>query len=350
MPAGAQISPTLFELIASRLGYDRIRPSIPRSPHPIVTVAVVLVAGDFAIQGAKEALGYPAALFVNPLWVIQPALILVGAFGVVYVRKRYAAALEEIDYRNRTANPEQFHRLVPLWVPAGLYVFAFCLRAWGLYSVGLEAIFEVGGVPELLGVTVIMLGYSLIVAEFVAVYLGAMMLVPRRIRRSDFKLDFLDPEGLGGLRPVGELAKTAYYFVVLGLVGFLLMVYGPGILGELFRNPYPDPGIVENAVFTAAWLLTIATMAYGFAQLHLFMKREKRAELHRLNRRTHDVVEDRFDVENLEIIDETTFKDLRQRMEYVDGTREYPTTFAMWSQILISLILPKALQMVLEAV
>lgn len=66
MPAGAQISPTLFKLIANRLGYDRIRPHLPASPHPIVTVAVVLVVVDFAIQGAKESLGYTAALFQTP--------------------------------------------------------------------------------------------------------------------------------------------------------------------------------------------------------------------------------------------------------------------------------------------
>jgi hypothetical protein len=349
MADGANVAPTLFERVATRLGYDSIRPAIPFSPHPLVLFAVLLVTVDFlVVQVAKEALGYTAILFQNPAWLILPSLVLVGAFAVVFLRRRYARALHEIDYLNRTDNPERFHTLAPLWLSVAFYVVAIVHRAWRVSTFGLEGMVQVGGVPEVVGVALIGLGYNIVLVEFLVAYAGIMLLLPRRIRRTDFKLDFLDPEGLGGLRPIGELAKTAYYFIVVGLVGFLVYVYAPVLLGEFFQNPYTNPGIVTNVLFTVAWLLTIATMAYGLAQIHWFMKRERRAELRRLNRRVHDVVDDRFDVDEFEITDEETFEDLRQRMEYVDGTREYPTTFTMWSQIAISVLLPQVMQLAVQ--
>lgn len=194
------------------------------------------------------------------------------------------------------------------------------------------------------------LGYGIIFAEFLATYIGILVYFPRRIRRTDFKINFLDPEGLGGLRPAGELMKSAYYFAVFGLIGFAIMLYGPSIINNLTGSPYSDPGLVQDMLFTSVWILAIGTMVYGLSQIHWFMKRTKRRELTRLDREARELVKDPFDMERFEVKNEKKYDEIRQRMEYVNNTQEYPTTFTMWIQISIGIILPKAIQILLSSV
>ena len=103
-------------------------------------------------------------------------------------------------------------------------------------------------------------------------------------------------------------------------------------------------------LFTLAWLLAIGLVGYGLAQIHWFMKREKRKELTKLDRKARKMVDKPFEIQNLEITDEEKYDELRMRMNYINNTREYPTTFTMWAQLSIGVILPKAIQMLLSTV
>jgi hypothetical protein len=40
-------------------------------------------------------------------------------------------------------------------------------------------------------------------------------------------------------------------------------------------------------------------------------------------------------------------EDLRERIQQISETREYPATFSIWSQLLLSIAIPKAIQLVL---
>ncbi|MEF8801572.1 MAG: hypothetical protein V5A56_11175 [Halolamina sp.] len=162
---------------------------------------------------------------------------------------------------------------------------------------------------------VLPLGYGVIFSEFLATYVGILIYFPRKIRRTDFKINFLDPEGLGGLRPVGELMKSAYYFLMVGLIAFVVVLYGPSILDGLTGSSYPDPGLVQDLLFTLVWLLGIGTMGYGLSQIHWFMKSEKREQLTKLDREARELVEDPFELESFEIRDENAFDDIRRRTE-----------------------------------
>ena len=144
--------------------------------------------------------------------------------------------------------------------------------------------------------------------------------------------------------------KTSYYFIVAGLIIWLFIVYGPFILGQFFDTQLSRPGFIINSAFTGAWLLSIATMAYGLSQLHRYMKSEKRKELTRLDRQARKHVENPFNLQAYNVTDEQKFDDFRRRMDYVNATKEYPTTFTMWSQIAISVLLPQALQLTVQTV
>lgn len=340
---------TLFEQIAYRLGFDRVENRIPNLPHPLICWGIALFVIDLVIlQAFKELAGYQATFYINPTWVIQPVLGLLAPFVVVYLHNRYEAVLVEIDVEARTSNPERFETLTPRKLRFGFYTILIIYSLWQfIINTGVNTITQIGGVAELIGVAVVLpLGYGIIFAEFLATYIGLMIYLPRKIKQTDFRLNFLDPEGLGGLRPVGEIMKSSYYFVVFGLISYVVMLYGPSIIGSLSGSPYPDPGLMEDLLFTLVWLLTIGTMVYGLSQIHWFMKRMKREELTELDREARELVEDPFDMGSFEITDEDKYDEIRQRMEYINNTQEYPTTFTMWVQILIGLILPKAVQLV----
>lgn len=342
---------TLFERIIARLGLGHLADDKSRIPHPFIIWGIGTFIVDLVVlQAAKELAGYPATFLTNPTWIIQPILGLLAPFVVVFLHTRYGAVLEEIDLTARTSNPERFETLTPHSLRAGFYLILAGYTLWQfLFNMELSTITEIGGLAEMVGVVVVLpLGYGIIFSEFLASYLGIVLFFPRKLRKSDFQLNFLDPESLGGLRPAGELMKTAYYFLVFGLIGFLVMLYGPAILTPLTGSPYPEPGLVVDLLFTLVWVLSIATMVYGLSQLHWFMKKAKREELVRLDRELRDTVEDPFDMSTFRISDEKSFEETQQRVKYVTNTQEYPTTFTMWVQILIGLVLPKTVQLLLS--
>lgn len=345
-----RVTETLFERIANRLGFERMQERVSWLPHPLICWGFgVFVLDLIVLQALKEFTGYTATFLVNPMWAIQPGLILFASIVVVYLHDRYRAVLEEMDVTARTTDPERFDTLTPHTLRAALYLLFLGYALWQFgINVGASTITEIGGVAELLGVAVVIpLGYGLVFSEFLATYIGIMLVFPRKIKRTDFQLNFLDPEGLGGLRPAGELMKSTYYFLVIVLIGFLVVLYGPAVIDPLTGPEYPDPGLVTNLLFTAVWLLSIVTMVYGLSQIHWFMKRTKREELTRLDRELRSAVTAPFDLDTFDISDQQRYDETKQRIEYVTNTQEYPTTFTMWLQLLIGLILPKAIQMIM---
>ena len=334
------------------LGYDRLEDRFSFMPHPVIFYGLVVVfAGVVAVQGSRMLMGYKIVYFTNPSALINPSLSLVTPFVIVYLHRRYRQVLEHIDVGSRTSKPEAFDNLAPKWLQLGLYS-AFLINAIYQFGInqGINRVLQTGGMPELFGVFILLpLGHGVIISEFLATYAGILLFFPHKIRKTDFKINFLDPEGLGGLRPVGELMKSAYYFLMLGLIASAIALYGPSIVSGVSSIQY-GIGFVQQLLFTLAWLLAIGLVGYGLAQIHWFMKREKRKELTKLDRKARKMVDKPFEIQNLEITDEEKYDELRMRMNYINNTREYPTTFTMWAQLSIGVILPKAIQMLLSTV
>lgn len=351
MPTPPGSATTLFERIAYRLGFEKLQDRFMWLPHPLICWGIGMVFFDvIVLQAFKEFAGYPATFFVNPVWILSPAMALVAPFAIVYLHRRYDSMLQEIDVESRTDSPEVFHTLVTQKLRIVLYVIAVGYSFYVFVAdVSLEAITQIGGLAELIGLVVVLpLGYGIIYSEFLATYIGIIICLPWKVRSTDFQLNFLDPEGLGGLRPVGELMKTAYYFLVLGLVNSAVQMYLPALISPITGSPYPDPGLYTDIIFTGVWLLAIATMVYGLAQVHWFMKREKRKELTELDQAKRKLVKHPFDVSRLEIEETDEYYHIQNRIDHVTATQEYPTTFTMWFQILTGLLLPKAIQYVLS--
>lgn len=345
-----------LERVVRRFGFGWAAERLPGDLNPLVLYAVAFVVFDVVVlQGYQHATGRVAVFVENPLWLLTPAAVLGAAFATTELHGRYQVTVERMNLTERASHPSLFDGLVPdrlslLFVLLGT---AFALvNATAFVTV--QRIYAVEGLAGVLGwMVVIPLGYAPVAATFLATYVSVEVLLPRRIERAGVGLYYLDPEELGGMRPVGELVKYAYYIVMLGLVAYAVATYGPHVLDGVFEyTAYDPPDRSVTLAFTAVWLAAVGTMVYGIYVLHRHMRREKAADLRRLDEEIRDVLEDPWDIAGLETNDDSvdTFGDLRTKMNHVAATSEYPATFTMWTQVVVGVALPKAIQLVLSAV
>lgn len=322
-----------FGYLADRTGTD-LPPSVL---YAIVTVLAWTV-GSAALD--LFVFDNTPIYAVNPYFLLQPAILLVAVYGAHSLRSSYFDAIEEMKLAERTDDPDTFITITPNWLPWVLFGTAVCLQLVRTYAD--FAVFNTTGL--IANAIVYPFVYAPILVQFLVVYVAIEFVVPWRLYTSDVGIHFLDPHGVGGLRPIGELVKKAYYYVVLGLVVYALIVYAPGV------DNY-GVSLTTGTIFTGTWLATIATVAFAVLILHRFLHREKRTELQRLEAQLRDLIDDPWEVSEYSIPDDESDRvaDVRRRIDQVSATREYPATFSIWTQLLLSVAVPKALQLFLAS-
>lgn len=334
------VRPLGFGWLSNRLS-GNMPPSYIYALFILLTLPTI-IGGHGIIEKGNQAF-----YVQNPLAVLQPIGLFAAVFGARSLRAKYHRVFHEMNLKERTKNPTQFINIVPNWLPWAL--FSILVTANYMQVIlrgGPLAIYRQSGLSPMLGWTVANPIWATMTVQFAVVYIGVVFIAPWRLWRSDVGIDFYDPEGLGGLRPIGELVKHAYYYAVVGLIAYALVLYGP-----IVSAPGWEVASGTNFIFTIAWLGTVATVAFSVLILHRFMHREKRKELHRLRTIEQNQVDNRWDgAENpSQELDEPIVDNLRQRMDRVSSTREYPATFSIWSQLLLSIIIPKASQLLIAS-
>jgi len=335
--------------VATRLGFGRLASVLPGSPAPAYVYIVCFVLVDIVIRIYQTVTGIRPILINNPLWLLQEGALIGAVVAAKWLHTEYAWVLDRLAIHDRVSYPEQFEQLISehyLWV--GFGVGAIGWWAFAIFVVTPAEALRVGGPLALVtGLVIIPLGYVPVAVEFLAAYLGVVVLLPRQIIQSDLEPYFPDPEQVGGFRPVGELIKNAYYLLMGGLVVFALRAYLPHITA-VFASEGEPPGIVYNLIFTSVWILSVISVAYGILSLHLFLRREKREKLKHLDEQARKHYEAPWEIQKFhEPRDVPEYEKLRQRIDHVRATKEYPGTFSMWSQLLLGLVIPKAVQLLL---
>lgn len=333
-----------LDRFARRLGFgylaSRISPNLP----PSYLYAVVTVLGWTVLSVIADVFvfGVTPIYVTNPYFLLQPVVLIGGVYGAHALRRSYLRAIDEMSIAERTADPDQFIDVTPDWLPWALFVAAAGLQLVRTYADFAD--FTPTGIVA--NGIVFPFVYAPILVQFFVVYVGIEFVAPWRLYKSDVGIHFLDPHGVGGLRPIGELIKKAYYYIVGGLIAYALITYAPGIEGI-------EVSAAGGAIFTGVWAITIVTVAFGVLVLHRFLHREKRAELNRLETELHEYLENPWEVRKYQIRDDAAdeeVEDIRQRIEQVSSTREYPATFSIWTQLLLSVAIPKALQLFLAGI
>lgn len=341
-----------LDRIAAIFGFDWLADRVPLAVSPaMLFVASVVFVDTFALEFGRYLAGGQMTFIRNPFVLLGEGGggLLIAVYGIRQLHGEYENAKMRLQLDQRLADTSAFETLgsdTVRWV--GYAVGAGVLLFQAVFVLGPAEILALDGYVGLLGNFVfIPFFYVPVVVDFCVTYFAIQVLLPRNIKHSELGLDFLDPENMGGLRPIGELLKHSYYYFVLLFVSFALFIYAPELFPGLFHSPF-DPGLLANIAFTGGWVASAALLAYGIHTLHVFMQREKAEELQRLDRRVKEEVEEPWDIQNFKKPDDGEYEEIRSRMQYVTATREYPATFTIWSQLLISILIPKAIQTLLD--
>lgn len=324
-------------------------------PYVLVGLAVVLEyvifdAYNYFITG-KSSFAFAG----DPFSLMIGVGMIIAVIGVRYMIDGYADAIgrlriEERDIKDTHRN--MFERTFPRNSKLVFYFIGFILYYLNLvFILGLSTEFAIEGIAVGVGQEFILfpLVYLPLIIDFLITFLAIHFLLPRRIDKADLRLFFYDPRNMGGFGPVGELFKRSYYAYTAGLLAYFLLIYGAVLLSTVIESPYPEPGASVAIFFTIAWLIGFSSIAHSMYRVHTIMKSEKDQRIRRLEERIHAAIDNPFDIENAEVIDQETLEDCQRRLEQVRNTKEYPTTFTMWSQIIISVLLPQALNMAVQA-
>jgi ABC-type multidrug transport system fused ATPase/permease subunit len=316
---------------------DRVPVDVPPSYLYAVTAVVLWRAVSISYSVANDI---PLITETNPYFALQPLALLGAVYGARTLSRSYDRVMDEMRIDQRADEPVRLRRLAGPRVPWVLFAVAAGLQLVRA-TLDMAAFTETGLVANFV---VFPFVYAPILVQFGVVYVGIEFLAPYRLANSGVGVDFLDPHGVGGLRPLGELVKRAYYFVVAGLLVYALITYAPFV-------PTPDWEVSAAAgtIFTGVWVVSIATVAFAVYTLHRYMRREKRDELQRLEDERREIMDNPWDVRDYEVPDDQRDRldDIQQRIDRVSATREYPATFSIWTQLLLSVAIPKALQLVL---
>lgn len=279
-------------------------------------------------------------------------LVLGTAVSVQWIQTRYKKAIERSHLKKRCEDISIFEEFVPdrlIWLFIILGIIFTLINSFVVITI--PTLYEIGGLSRVVRfVFIIPFGYVPILATGLAAYITIEVLIPRRLEQSEVSLDYFDPEKLGGMRPIGELVKTAYYAAMLGLIAYAVGIYAPSMLdGPLQYEEIPSPGRTANILFSVVWIVVVCMMIYGIYIMHRFMREEKRDDLVKLEKQMYNKFTIHSSIEKLELADPPDeLEEYQEKAELIASTREYPAKFTMWAQLLIGVLLPKAIQMFLS--
>jgi len=333
-----------LDRLTRSLGFGWLAERIPGNLPPSYLYAILSIVLSNAVTISYNLInGIPLIYRENPYFAIQPFIIFGAIYGAHTLQKAYDNAMMDMRVRKRADKNEAESLLkpVPSWLPWGLFIIGS-----GLQLVRATLDMAGWGVTDFIANFFIFpFIYLPILVQFFVVYVSIEFFAPWKLSSSEVGIHFLDPQGVGGLRPIGELVKKAYYWIVAGLIGYALITYAP------FIDSSWTVSAAAGTIFTAVWIITVASVGFAVFTLHRFMHRTKQTELRQLEDELRDCVQDPWNVKTYKIPEnkQERVERLRERIDHVSATREYPATFSIWSQLLLSIALPKGIQLLLAS-
>lgn len=343
--------PLLIERLASWFGFSTLAAKFTDiNPYPPYLYVGTFILANISFGTAYRYWQSGVVGFVeNPFGLALPLGVAIATVGIKLMHDGLAVAEENILARDQATNRFAEHRST-FSLRTKLLVYVMMVGAYLLYeifAIGVGTLLQTQG--PVLGVfynlLVLPLCYIAVGVEFVLMYVSVHFLLPRKLANSDLRLFFLDTRDMGGFKPVGTLFKRSYYVYTAGLLVYLAFFYGPVITTGEATGGAVQTGPVIVALFTVLWLLGIGTLSYSMYQTHRIMASEKEARLDDVEAKLRDVVTNPYETDKPEITDQEQLEAIQFQLDQIKNTSEYPTTFAMWTQIAISVILPQALQM-----
>lgn len=268
------------------------------------------------------------------------------------MRDGYAEALEQLRLEDRPGDhdPELFSRLISFRLQVYVYILFLLAAYYEVFvNLGFTTLIQAGGLlPEgFRHFIAYPLVYVPIIIDVGVMFVGIQFVLPRRLQNADFEMFFFDPRDMGGFASVGQLLKRSYYVYTAGLLAYFAFSYIPVFIADYVQTPY-EPSSLVAVFFTIAWIGGVLSMGYSMWTVHQLMSEKKEVQLQELEDELRQKIDQPYDIGATTLPDEESLNQISRRIEEVKATREYPTTFAMWSQILISVVLPQVLNMAVQ--
>lgn len=264
---------TWLSTVSRVTGVERRLDWLPARAKPYAVLSIV-VGVDLLINLLLYLGGQPSV--ISPAWAVIPIGLTYGLFGTLDLATRYRSSFGADEL------PEWFRPAVLVGVLAGFYVF------WLLQPAYLGSFFAERG-PVAGSVQLFVIGplYMAVVADFVGRVVGVSLLVPIHVARGRITIDFSDPTGYAGLRPLGRLVERAsvYYFIGVILYSIRLLQQPGTLLFDL-------PGGLRFTLFALMWLGGVALYAIPTVSLRFLVERYRQDRLQALNRRIEELGED----------------------------------------------------------
>lgn len=346
----------LIEFIAEKLGVGWLSDALP---GPRIYPPYLLVASGLFIEYGLFDL-YNYFISGNSSWVTQPnslaipAMAVLGVVGLRYIHDSYADAVINLGITDKDLDIDpsmrtQFEGLVSFRFRAIGYLTTLSIYyAFLVFALGIPQLIDISGIGLVLYAQVV--SFPLIIIpilfELGITYVAVHTVIPRRIAKADFGLFYYDPRNLGGFEPVGELLKRSYYIYTAILLLWFLQTHLPVLVSEFLSTPYPPPGPIVQVALSGVWVIGVLTIGYSMYRTHSIMKRKKEEKIRSLEQELKKAVENPYDATLSNIHDRAQYEEAQETLTHVKNTKTYPTTFAMWSQIFISVLLPQALNMI----
>lgn len=346
-------SDLIIEIIAEKLRFDRLSRALPGPdiypPYLFVAVGLFIEYGlfdayNFLVSGKSSFITQPNSLAI-------PAMTIVGVVGLRYINDGYADTMVQLDVEGKYAEiddsvRETFKGLLSLRVRLAAYVAALAITyVFVAFGLGYGELVRISGIGLVLYGQLV--SFPLIVipvlVELGLLYLAIHVIVPRRLTRADIDLFFYDPRDLGGFEPIGQLLKRSYYIYTAVLLLWFFQGHAPVLLEGVISSPYPPPGPIYQVALSGAWVVGVLSIAYSMYRVHSLMKGKKDERMRELEAELKDAVTDPYDIHPENISDREQYDRIQETIAHVQNTNTYPTTFTMWSQIFISVLLPQVL-------
>lgn len=345
----------LIDYIARKFGFQRLtgRLSIDVPPAYLFVVSVLLVQ-----YGVVDSYNYfiadKASLATDPLSILVPIGFVVAVVGIHWMRDSYAEAIASLRVSEQKTDAEitsLFEEIVPFRVKLYGWAIGLVLIYINLFVLlGASTVIEIEGVVQTVFSNLLVVPFITVplITEFALLYVGIHVIVPRRIAKADLDLFFYDPRKMGGFAKIGQLLKRSYYLYTVGLLLYFFLIYGPIIFDEILFTPYPEPSVAIAAMFSLLWLVGVISIGYSMYRVHVIMAAKKKQRIEEIETEIRGLLDDPYDIHSSNLADHEELEEIQHRLEQVRSTREYPSTFAMWTQIGISVLLPQALNLVVQ--
>lgn len=291
------------------------------------------------------------------VWYVAPLGFVLTFFGITFAvwatkkfRNIYYDSLIKLKNNKVIFNTYRYNPITPKSIKYIIYLLGFSALLLRLIYVDIIPIINdptlintpgpenlnifANGIERGIIVTIIWMFIFLpLVAEFVSLFFGIHVYLPRRLKKYGIKIDYSDPYLLGGLEPIGKLLQASAGMYFIGLTVYLIAT-----IGAQYRF-----GLASTAFFIGGWLLGFILFLFPQLVIHFQMinaKNEKVKELEKLMKKTGSDIGGPVTENPIDDSERIKYVYLYLKLNQSEKLKAYPFNMSTIRDLMLTAIIP----------